>query len=329
MRNPVLRALLLIVFLLCGSAHAQDFPAHALRLVVPYPAGGLIDRQARLLATPMGASLRQELRLENVPGAAGTIGLQRLLAAPSDGHELAISSDSDVVLAPLVSSEVRYRPEQFRLLGVIGQAPMVLVSAPASRVRDLRRWLQEARADRSRNWTIGNYGLGSNAHLCADDFARRSGIGLVHVPYKGIAPLLQDLMGGHVDLAFMPLAGPVLESIAAGKLLGLGVATRARDARLAEMPTLDEAAGTSGFVHASWSGLVVPASVPEAAAQRLHRSLRESLRDAAVQAELLRLGVQAAPDFELAQAQAFLAGEVQRYRELAEAWRARDPAALR
>lgn len=312
-----------------GAAHGQDFPSRGLHLTVPYPAGGTVDLLARQLAAALRPALRQEVRVENLPGAAGALGLQKLLQSAADGHELALATDSDAVLVPLVNPQLRYRTEQLRLIGLVARSPMVLVAGAGLQGAELAPWLAEARRPAARPAVFGSYGVGSNSHLCAEDFQQRTGLIGVHLPYKGIAPLLQDLLGGHVDLAFLPLAGGIHEAVAAGRLRALGLAAAERDARLPQLPTLAQALGLGGFVHHSWAGLVVPAAVPDAVAQRLAQELQDTLRSAEFQQTLLASGSQPAPPMDLAQAQQLLLAEVERYRPLAARWLSRSAALSR
>ncbi len=327
-RHALARISLATAGLVAGPAFAQVANPHIVRLVVPYPPGGLIDQQARLLATPMQRELRQDVIVDNVPGAAGAIGLQRLLAAPADGHELAFATDSDAVLLPMISSDVRYRPGQFRVLSLVAHGPMVLLASQGW-TAELRDTIAEGRSGALRARTFASYGIGSNSHLCAEDFATRAGISLVHVPYKGVAPLMGDLLGNHVDLAFLPLAGPVLEVIKAGKLRALGVAAPERDPRLPQVPTIDQASGLKGFSHASWSAVVASDAMPEAKARELHKALHAAVANTEFQRELTRTGGLPMPVLDYEQDQAFLVAEVARYRRLADAWLARGPSATR
>lgn len=270
-----------------------------LRLTVPYPAGGIVDMTARVLAAPLGRALGEDVIVENLPGAAGALGLQHVLAAGGDGQVLALGTDSDAVLAPLVNADLRLSPGQFRSLGRITSAPMALLAGPAF-ADGLPGRIAAARAGKPLQ--LGSYGVGSNAHLCAEDFAQRCAAPLVHVPYKGVAPLMQDLMGGHLESAFLPLFGGVVDSVQAGRLRSLGVAAAERAKPLQAVPTLAEAAGVPEFVHTSWSALVVPARLPEARAERLNHALRQVLSNPDVRAGLAAAGGNVEPPLGAAEA---------------------------
>ncbi|WP_425258793.1 tripartite tricarboxylate transporter substrate binding protein [Rubrivivax sp. RP6-9] len=276
-----------VLSLLLAAAPAALRAERPLRLTVPYPAGGIVDATARALAAPLARALGEELVVENIPGAAGALGLQQLLASGAEGQVLALGTDSDTILAPLVNPDVRLSPQQFRSLGRITSAPLALLAGPAL-AGSLATRLAEGRAGRALQ--LASYGVGSNAHLCAEDFAQRCGVALVHVPYKGVAPLLQDLIGGHVESAFLPLFAGVADSVQAGKLRALGVASAERVPRFASVPPLAEAASLSDFVHVSWSALMASAAIPEPRAVRLNQALRQVLSDAGVLAALAAAG---------------------------------------
>lgn len=296
------------------GAQAQD--GRILRLVVPYPSGGILDAQARLVVPALRHHLQRELVVDNIAGAAGAIGLQHALAA-ADGTALVAGTDSDVVLAPLFNPELKYRPEQFRLLAVLGSAPMALLARPGL---DLAVWTSLAagavRGDAELR--LASYGVGSNAHLVADDYARRARARWLHVPYRGAGPLLQDLMGGVVDAAFLPLAAGVPDLVRAGRLQLLAVAATERVPGFAQVPTWEEL-GLDGFVHRSWSALLVPATVPAPALERLRAAAVATVQDGAVHQQLAAMGLAPVPLATDAEAQSFLAAEVRRYRGLAAA----------
>lgn len=304
-------------------AQAQTVPGPAVRLIVPYPPGGTVDQIARLIATPLRPSLAQDVVVENVPGAAGALGLQRLFATPAEGHEMAIGTDSDSILVPLLNPEVRYKPSQFRPLGKLAIAPMVLVAGANLAEPDVAALAAAATGTGARSFSIGSYGVGSNAHLCAEDFAQRLALKLVHVPYKGIAALMQDLMGGHVDLAFLPLAGGVAEAVAAGRLRPLAVASATRSARFPGVPTFEQAVALRDFVHGSWSVALVPATTPEPTVQRLHKAVQDALRDPVFRKDMDTSGSAVAAPMSLAEAQRAFDAEIERYRTLTAQLQAR------
>lgn len=310
-----------VCLLACCLAMAVAMGAQAqgdqvVHLVVPYPSGGILDAQARLVAPTLKRQLQREVVVDNVAGAAGAIGLQKALSA-AGGADLVAGTDSDVVLAPLFNPELKYRPEQFQLLAVLGSAPMALVTRPGL---DHAAWetLAAAAVDGGATVRLGSYGTGSNAHLVADDFARRARMRWLHVPYRGAAPLLQDLMGSVVDGAFLPLAAGVPDLVRTGKVHLIALAAPARLPAFAEVPTFEEL-GVQGFVHRSWSALLVPAAASAQSVDRLRAAAVATAQDADVRHQLAAMGVGPVPLATAEQAQAFLAAEVRRYHALVSA----------
>lgn len=310
------RHALLSAAALAVPAWAAAQTAKTLHVVVPYPAGGLVDLQARIVAAPLGRALGQSAVVDNIAGAAGAIGLLRIATAAADAPEVGIGTDSDAVLAPLVNGELKYRSGQFRLLGLLSTAPMVLLAGPRVEAANLKQVLLAASQDR-RQLSFGSYGVGSNAHLLAEDFARRSGIGLLHVPYKGLAPMMQDLLSGQIDMSFVPLAASVPDLVAGGKLRLLGVASAARHARFPAVPTVEETLGAKGFVHRSWSAVVVSPEMSGASVQKVHGALHAILQEPGVRSQFEAAGLELAAPMSLEEGQRFLDAEVERNKVLA------------
>lgn len=306
----MVRALKLCLIGLCLSAAGMAMAEQPLRLVVPYPSGGILDVQARLVAPGMKRHLRREVIVDNIAGAAGAIGLQHVLAA-GDGAELAVGTDSDVVLAPLFNPELKYRPEQFQLLSVLGSAPMAFVARPGFDAAALRR-LVGGNVQGEGELRLASYGVGSNAHLVAHDFARRLRLRWLHVPYRGSAPLMQDLMGGTVDAAFLPLAGGIPDMVRSGKVQLLGVASARRATGFGDVPTFEEM-GLAGFQHRSWSALLMPAAAAQARVAALRDAAVAVAADAQVRGGLEGLGLTPVHLPTREAAQAFFDAEVARY----------------
>lgn len=287
----------------------------SLRILVPYPAGGAVDFVARLIAGPLRAELRRDAVIENLSGAAGAIGLQRLLADLADGNELAIGTDSDLVLAPLMNKELRYTRGQFRCLGVINSAPMILVAGPRAKVTDLAMLL-EGRAPIE---SIGSYGAGSNSDLLAREMARRARLDPVIAPHRGIAPLVQDLLGGQIEFAFLPLGGSVPDLLLAGKLRAVGAATRAGHPMLRSVARFADQPGFADFIHHSWAGAFVSGATSDSNVNQLHAAVQRAILDADLRRQLEASGGVAGPPMSLAEARTFVEAEGRRYEALVTA----------
>lgn len=297
---------------------AQGFPSRPLTLVVPYPAGGPADVNARLMLPALRKSLGQTVIVENVAGASGGIGIQKLLNAPADGHHVMMGTPSDVILAPLVLAAVRHKPEQLRLLGLASRGPLMLVAGPHVRAKTLEELVAEARKPGARELTFGSIGPGSLYHLVGEDFAARQKLRMTHVPYKGMAPAVQDLMGGMVDVAFLPSAGNLVDLVLSGKLRTFAVCDEQRLSRLPELPTIAQAIGLKDFTYEIWGGLFVPRTVPLDVAQRLNDAVKAAQNDAEFRSQIEASGSVAGSPVTLAEADRFLTEQTERYRRLAQ-----------
>ena len=316
------RAVLALAALSAVGVRAQAFPSKPLTLVVPYPAGGAADVTARQMLPSLRKTLGQAVIVDNVAGASGALGIQKLLNAPADGHHVLMGTPSDVILAPLAMSTVKHQPEQMRLLGLASRAPLVLVSgtrSPSRDLQDLQDLLAEARKPGAKEHSFGSIGPGSLYHLVGEDFATRMKLRMIHVPYKGMAPLLQDVMGGVVDFAFLPSAGNLAELISQGKLRAYAVTNDRRLARLPEVPTIAQATGLKDFEYEIWGGLFVPRAVPAAASERLHAVVTLAQQDPDFRAQIETTGAAPGNPMSLADAERFLDDQTTRYRRLAQA----------
>jgi len=314
------RAVLALAALSAVGVRAQSsFPSKPLTLVVPYPAGGPADVTARQMLPALRKSLGQPVIVDNVAGASGALGIQKLLNAPADGHYFLIGTPSDVILAPLAMAAVKHKPEQMRLLGLASRAPLVLVSGMQLPARKLEDVLAEARKPGAREYSYGSIGPGSLYHLVGEDFTARMKLRMIHVPYKGMAPLLQDVMGGLVDFAFLPSAGNLVDLISQGKLRAYAVTDGKRLARLPEVPTMPQAIGLKEFEYEIWGGLFVPRAVRADIAQRLHAAVQEAQQDPEFRAQIEASGAAPGNPMSLADAERFFTDQTARYRRVAQA----------
>ncbi|HEX2009578.1 MAG TPA: tripartite tricarboxylate transporter substrate binding protein [Roseateles sp.] len=312
--NPAsrLRRRALLLTMLAGAAECVRAEA-PLRLLVAYAAGGPADLVARQLMSVLQPGLPRPVRVENLPGAGGALGVQRLLAGPADGSQLLVGTPSEAIVAPLLNTALQYRPRQLRLLGLASRVPMALVGGVHLPQAGLASLLAAHRSQGAQGLNYGSFGVGSLAHLAGHDFAERTGLQMLHVPFGGAAPLQRELQAGRVDLAFLPLGAGLAEQLAAGRLRLYGLAAAQRDPRYPATPTVDEGAGIQGSRHSIWTGLFLPGQAGDAAAEAAKELLDRVLRDPAYRQLKLSEGVEPGTPLSLLEAQRFYEEEIARY----------------
>ena len=292
-----LAGLAALVLLLCvqigGRATAQEaeYPARPVKVVVPYPAGGLVDLITRVVTERLAASLGQQFVIESRAGANGTIATASVAHAEPDGYTLLMITDSHAV-NPLFYKNLSYDSvKDFAPIGLIGKSPMVLtvhVSVPARTVKEL---IASARADPG-SLSYGSIGLGSASHLAGEMFKLRAGVDMLHVPYRGGAPAVNDLIAGHLKTMFLtPVSG--LPHIQAGKLAPLAIAAPARFELMPGVPTMAEAGVP--LEAAYWVGMAAPAATPPAIIAKLEKALSEATAATEVRGRLTQMGAVVTP----------------------------------
>ena len=274
-----------------ASAQETDYPARPVKVVVPYPAGGLVDLITRVVTERVAASLGQQFVIESRAGANGTIATASVAHAEPDGYTLLMITDSHAV-NPLFYKNLSYDSvKDFAPIGLIGKSPMVLtvhVSVPARTVKEL---IGLARADPG-SLSYGSIGLGSASHLAGEMFKLRAGVDMLHVPYRGGAPAVNDLIAGHLKTMFLtPVSG--LPHIQAGKLAPLAIAAPARFELMPDVPTMAEAGVP--LEAAYWVGMVAPAATPPAVIAKLEKALSEATAATDVRGRLTQMGAVVTP----------------------------------
>jgi tripartite-type tricarboxylate transporter receptor subunit TctC len=273
---------LLLALLLCASAHAQNFPTKPVRIVVPFPPGGGADALARLMAPKLGELWKQQVIVENKPGASGHIGAELVAHSPADGHTLLMSST-----ASLTEKNV----DQFAPVTLVSASPYVVTINPKVRAASIRELVALASA-KPGTLTYGSSGTGAASHLSAELFKSMARVDLLHVPYKGTGQALTDLLAGQVDLMFAP-AQTVLSHIKAGKLKALATTGEKRASTLPELPTVAEA-GLPGYAAVGWFGLLAPAATPKPVVAQLSRDANRVLAEREVRERMEALGAEPA-----------------------------------
>jgi tripartite-type tricarboxylate transporter receptor subunit TctC len=273
-----------------GPAAAEDYPAagRAIRVVVPFAAGGGTDAVTRIVAEHVAKSWGASIVIENKPGGGTMIASQSVAAAPADGYTVLATSNSFLV-SPLLAERAPYDFDRdFTAVALLASSPHVLVVHPAVPARTLDELAAWAKAHAA---TAGfaSFGRGSSNHLGFEVLKRRLGAEIVHVPYNGSAPAMKDLIGGHVPMMLGDLQN-VREQVLSGTLRAIAVANETRLASLPDVPTVAEA-GIAGFTSKSWFGLVMRSGTPEPIVAKWNSAVRAALNDPAVKARLEPHGV--------------------------------------
>lgn len=301
-----------------GGVMAQTYPSKLLTMVVPYPAGGPSDFIARTLQPELQRILGQQMIVDNVGGVGGALGLQKMLQAPADGHSMTLASPMELIQAPLAMTAVKHKPEDMRLAALLVRAEMIMLARkdmPANSVDEL---VALARKPGAKELSYGSVGAGSMYHLMGEAFAKQTGLRCLHVPYKGAAPLITDLLGGQIDMVFMPLAGPVVGLIKEGKVKAYGIASRQPHALFPQVPTLASSQALDGFEYDLWAGVVVPKGTPDAVVERLNKAVYEALQHAEIRKAYEGTGQHVAKPMSVAELAKLYAADTLRYQALAK-----------
>ena len=294
------------------------WPSKPIRIIVGYPAGGASDVAARIVGQKLSERLGQPVVIDNRPGSAGNVGADAVAKAAPDGYTLLLGTIS-LSVNPSLYPRMSYDPvKDLRAIGMISSTPFLLVVNPQSPYRTVKDLLDAARTTAGAKPAEINYataGNGSGAHLFTELLASTAGIALTHIPYKGAAPAMNDVLGNQVPLTFDNII-TTLPLVKAGKLRALAVSTRKRSLVAPDIPTLHES-GVAGFDATAWFGLFAPQGVPREIMSRLNGEMNEAVKDAQVSEKLLQLGaepVQTTPD----EFDAFFKAEVAKWKKVVQ-----------
>ena len=286
-RNVLYAVAASLLAIVAGAAHAQIWPTKPITLVVTYPAGGGADTMARLIAPKLGEALGQPVIIENKPGASGQIGASAVAKAAPDGYTLMLDASSFAV-NPALFPRLPYDSDKaFRPVGVIALFPNVLLVNPSVPAASVKELVALAKAKKN-GVSYASSGNGSAQHLAGAMFESAAGVDMLHVPYKGGAPALNDVIGGQVPVFFGNLAS-TLQHVQAGKLKPLAVTSARRSPILPAVPTMAEA-GVAGYEVYEWNVLFAPAGTSEAIIGKLAAALQKTLDAADVKARIAQLG---------------------------------------
>ena len=276
-------------WLLAWPTWAQDYPTRPIRIIVPFSAGGAVDGPTRVIAQELGKRLKQQVIIDNRPGAGATIGSEAVAKAAPDGYTLLLASQTNAISASLYP-KLSFNPvEDFVGISLLGREPGVLVVHPSMPVKSVAELIALAK-ERPGQLNYASSGNGSGQHLFMAMFASMAGLQLVHVPYRGSGQATTDLLAGTVPMSIPGAAGMVAH-IKAGKLRALAVSGMTRSPQLPEVPTLAES-GLAGYSAYVWLGLLAPRGTPAAIVERLHRELKAALAAPEVQAFMKDTGTE-------------------------------------
>jgi len=316
----MLRRLALIATTLlvaAGPAAAQDakYPSGPIKIIVCVPAGGGVDTVTRLVAEKLRQKFGQTVVVENRGGQAGNIGAEAVFAAEPDGYTLLASQPAPLTVNVLLYKKLNFDPNAFETVAIMTSIPNALTVRPDFPAKTAQEFIAYAKANPGK-LNYASQGTGTTSHLTAELFNRKTGASLVHVPYKGTAPAINDLIAGHVDLMFTEMAS-ALKLHQAGKAKILAVATAERSPLLPEIPTLIEA-GVPDFESGTWNAISAPPKTPPAIVKLLNEAIVEGLKDHDVTTRLTEVSMQPekmAPE----QAASFVRADLQRWTDIIKA----------
>ncbi len=282
----------LLGFCAAATQAQTSYPAKAVRVIVPYAAAGSTDSTARLISQSLSARLGQQFIVENRPGAGGTIGHDAVAKAAPDGYTLLFSAAGPLTVTPHTYPKLAYEPiKGFAPVKLIATAPLLFVVNSRLNFTSVSDVIREARA-RPNALSYGSFGNGSAAHLAGEHFRTLSAIDIVHVPYKGSAPALTDLIAGQIDMMFDVLV-TALPHVRSGRLRALAITSAERSALLPDVPTMQQA-GVAGFDAGTWFGLLAPAGTDVAIIGRLSETLDQILVQPEIRAAIMQGGAEVA-----------------------------------
>jgi tripartite-type tricarboxylate transporter receptor subunit TctC len=304
---------LLLTLALAGGALAQGWPARPMRIIVPFAAGGATDLIARVVAQKLTDSLGQSVVVENRTGASGMIGADAVAKAAPDGYTLLMASTAEIAINPSLYSKMAYDPaKDLAPITLAGITPLILVVNPASSLGSVRDIVAQAKA-KPGSLSYASAGNGSVQHLSGELLKMLTTTDMVHVPYKGAAPALTDVLGSQVSMFFSGMP-PAMPHVKSGKLRALAVTTTKRSPAAPDVPTMAEA-GIAGFDISNWFGMFAPTGTPEDVLNRLNTEIVKALALPDVKERLAAQGAEVVGDSRMEFA-AFIKAEQAKYAEL-------------
>ena len=298
-----------------GTAQAERYPDKPIRLVVPFPPGGPTDLIARVVAVGMAADLGQQVIIDNKAGAGGNVGTDMVAKSKPDGYTLLFGTAATHGINVSLYKNLPYDPvKDFELVSLVGLAPMALL-VPPGQPSTLKELIAKLRAEPGK-WSYPSSGNGTTNHLAGELFKKRTGVDVLHVPYRGTGPALQDLLAGRHAFIFATL-GPVMENIKAGQLVPVALMADRRSSVLPDIPTTAEA-GLPDFVGGTWNVVAAPAGTARTIVDRLNASVNKALVDPVLSERLKALNMETSDAPSPASTKAFVEAEIVKWRDVVE-----------
>jgi tripartite-type tricarboxylate transporter receptor subunit TctC len=290
--NPttILPGIFAAALVIASNAYPQIYPAKPVRVVVPFPPGGGVDFVARTVAQRLGDTMKQTFVIENRSGASGMIGADAVAKSAPDGYTLLVASPAEVLVGPIAGQKVPYDAQRdLAPVTLIGETPLVIAAHPSVAARSLQEVFALAKKQPGR-LSYGTPGNGSTMHFAGESLNAIAGISIMHVPYRGAAPAVADLLGGQVPLGIVGMP-PTVPHAKSGRLRVLAVTSSERSAAMPDVPAVAELAGFTGYRFTNWMGMFVPAKTPQQTVERLALQMAQIVRETQTSEKLLSQGV--------------------------------------
>jgi tripartite-type tricarboxylate transporter receptor subunit TctC len=311
------QALAATAVLLAGPAWAQSgpYPTRPITMLIGYPPGGSTDLTGRTVADELARLLKTTVVVENLGGAGGALAAQKLIAAPADGYTLMVGANNELIINQHINRQIKYDGlKDFTPIGLVASQPLVLVASPKAGVKTTAEFVEKVRREPGQ-FSYGSSGVGTSLHLAGELVKERAGLDLVHVPYRGVAPLTTDLLGNTIEYGVYVLSSG-LPHIRAGKVTALGTTEAKRSALTPEIPALAEHPAMKDIDVSTWFMLVGPPGLPQPVVQTLQTALDEALKAPALRQKLEASGstvVSRQPELRV-----FMTAESAKFKRMAE-----------
>jgi len=313
-RRATLVASVALLALPPALAQTDGYPSKSITLIVGYPPGGSTDLTGRTVAAELSKKLGVPVVIENVGGAGGSIGAQKVINAAPDGYTLLVGANNEIAISRLVSASVKYNRNDFTPIGLIASQPMVLVASTKSGVKNIDQFMSLVKASPGK-FSYGSSGVGTALHLAGEMVKDQGGLFMTHIPYRGVAPLANDLLGNNIEFGVFVLSSG-LPHIKSGKVVALGTTEKKRSAVTPDIPALAENPKLKDIDISSWFALMGPARLPEPVVARLKKALAEALQSPELRKKLEDSGSAIAPlDVDMPK---FLKDETAKYQRIVD-----------